>query len=401
LRGIAIALVLLVHFGARILPESASGEWVLAFCRSGWCGVDLFFVLSGFLITGILLDTRDSPGYYRKFFARRMLRIFPLYYGVLLVVFVVLPLVAPGVVDARVREHQAWLWLYVSNYLGVFEGAEPLRGTTLNFAHFWSLAIEEQFYLCWPFIVSLAGRRHLHRVCWTMVAVAVPLRWGACEWIGPFAPYYLTPCRVDTLACGALAAIAVRSWSVERLVWLSHRLIAVAVAPLTGLFIARRGLLHYDPIVAKLGYSLLAMLFAGLVILVYCRRDSRLAAGLRHGSLQELGRLSYGIYIFHGLFQVFLWQFADRIAAAAGNYATALVVYVTLCGGVAYACARISWPCEAAFLRLKRYVEYGGGSSDTARHRGGSKGGVERAAAAPTPERCSTQPVGEATLTRC
>ncbi len=359
LRGIAIALVILVHFGARIPADSAPADWIQAVCRSGWCGVDLFFVLSGFLITGILLDTRDSPGYFRKFFARRMLRIFPLYYGVLLVAFVALPLTAPHLVDSELSGRQLLLWSYLSNFGSLAEGAEPWRGELLNFAHFWSLAIEEQFYLCWPFVVWAAGRRRLATVCWVLIGVALPLRWGAHHWIGEFAPYYFTPGRVDTLACGALGAIAVRSYPAEQIVPVARRMMLFAAVPLVGMFVARQGLLHYDLLVTTLGFSLLAVMFTGLVLMTHCRRETRWASTLRHPVLQELGRVSYGIYIFHGLFQTLLWRLADPIASAAGSYLTALVVYVTVTGGFAYVCALLSWPFEAAFLRLKRFVEYG------------------------------------------
>lgn len=358
LRGIAIVLVLLVHFGARIPPDSVPSQWIQALCRSGWCGVDLFFVLSGFLITGILLDTRDAPGYFRKFFARRMLRIFPLYYGVLFVAFVLLPLVAPRLADSDLQDQQFWLWSYLSNFTSLTEGAEPWRGELLNFSHFWSLAIEEQFYLCWPFVVWTAGRRRLALVCWGLIVVALPLRCGAHHLIGPFAPYYFTFGRIDTLACGALGAIAVRSYSAEQIVPIARRLMFFAGVPLAGLFVARQGLLHYDLPVATIGFSLLAAFFTGLVLLTHCRRDTRWGAGMRHPVLQELGRVSYSIYIFHGLFQTLLWRLADPIAAAAANYLTAVVVYVTITGGFAYVCALLTWPYEAAFLRLKRLFDY-------------------------------------------
>ena len=358
LRGIAIVLVLLVHFGARIPADSFPAEWIQALCRSGWCGVDLFFVLSGFLITGILLDTRDTPGYFRKFFARRMLRIFPLYYGVLFVSFVLLPLAAPQFVDSHLQDQQAWLWSYLSNFASLAEGSEPWRGELLNFAHFWSLAIEEQFYLCWPFVVWAAGRRRLAMVCWVTIAVALPLRWGAQHFIGPFAPYYLTFGRIDTLACGALGAIAVRSYSAEQIAPIARRLMFFAGVPLAGLFVARQGLLHYDLPVTTIGFSLFAAFFAGLVLHTHCRRQTRWAAFMRHPVLQELGRVSYSIYIFHGLFQTLLWRLADPIAAAAANYLTAVVVYVTITGGFAYVCALLTWPYEAAFLRLKRLFDY-------------------------------------------
>lgn len=358
LRGIAIALVMLVHFGMRIEPDSGASEWVWALCRTGWCGVDLFFVLSGFLITGILLDTRSDEGYYRKFFARRVLRIFPLYYGVLLTVFVGLPVLAPGMIDAGLQSKQGFLWAYVSNFISIREGAEPWRGTTLNFAHFWSLAIEEQFYLFWPLVVYRAGRLRLKRLCVALIVVALPLRMLAHEWIGPFAPYYLTPCRIDTLAWGALAAVWMRLHSRDEMIACGKRLIACTAPCLAGLFFWRGGLIHFDPVVTGFGFSLLAACFTGVLVLVYCVPQSRWCAPLRGRFLQSLGRYSYATYVFHGLLQVWLWGFAEGFRATAGNYFAALLLYVLFCGGVSYACARLTWPLEVACLRLKRHFEY-------------------------------------------
>jgi peptidoglycan/LPS O-acetylase OafA/YrhL len=358
LRGIAIALVMLVHFGMRIPPDSPAGEWVWALCRSGWCGVDLFFVLSGFLITGILLDTCDDEGYYHKFFARRVLRIFPLYYGVLFVVFVALPLLAPETLDRDLQSKQWYLWTYVSNFISIHEGAAPWRGTSLNFAHFWSLAIEEQFYLCWPFVVHWAGPRRLKRLCLVLIVLALPLRLLAHSWIGPFAPYYLTPCRVDTLAWGALAAVWVRTYSREELIVYGRRLVWLSAPCLAAIFVWRRGLVHIDPVVTGFGFSLLAAGFTGVVVLIHCAPQSPWNRPLRGGVLQSLGRFSYATYVFHGLLQVWLWDFAEGFQTVIGSYFPALALYVLFCGCVSYGCARLTWPLEAACLSMKRCFEY-------------------------------------------
>ncbi|HZJ61945.1 MAG TPA: acyltransferase [Kofleriaceae bacterium] len=148
-RGLAILLVLAHNLSpfesTRRLIDLSAG---LTF-DFGWVGVQLFFVLSGYLISGILLDTRGAPGYYRAFFGRRVLRIFPLYYGVLFLCLVLLPVLglAPDALLAD-RRHSVWLWTYLINW------AEPLGAAIAVFPHFWSLAVEEQFYLVWPFVVS-------------------------------------------------------------------------------------------------------------------------------------------------------------------------------------------------------------------------------------------------------
>src|SRR5206468_651405 len=154
LRGLAILLVIAFHTLRVTGKEGLIGRFGAAIQDSGWIGVDLFFVLSGFLITGILLDSLGKPGYFRNFFARRTLRIFPLYYAVLTVSLFLVPALIglqrlPELYH-RLLENQLWLWTYAANYLQA-TGRHTLPG----FGHFWSLAIEEQFYLLWPFVVYL------------------------------------------------------------------------------------------------------------------------------------------------------------------------------------------------------------------------------------------------------
>jgi peptidoglycan/LPS O-acetylase OafA/YrhL len=156
-RGLAILLVLLYHFVAQTTATNrleAAVNWALGY---GFLGVDLFFVLSGFLITGILYDSRADPGYFRTFYMRRVLRIFPLYYAVLAVVFFGVSLLPAlrGSEIAGLREHQAWAWLYGINVYLSIQG-----GWVLSYIeHFWSLAVEEHFYFIWPLVVWLLGAR--------------------------------------------------------------------------------------------------------------------------------------------------------------------------------------------------------------------------------------------------
>ena len=140
-RGLAIALVVASHVTT----------WPPA--TQGWIGVDLFFVLSGFLITGILADSRNVIGRARAFYVRRALRILPLYYGVLVTLFVVIPILHP----LHTQEYQTlareqwWYWTYLQNWR--IASAHSIDGGSLVW--FWSLAIEEQFYLIWPVTLVL------------------------------------------------------------------------------------------------------------------------------------------------------------------------------------------------------------------------------------------------------
>ncbi|HEX6051682.1 MAG TPA: acyltransferase, partial [Gemmatimonadaceae bacterium] len=164
-RGLAVALVLVCHVAWDFSSPSYMERGLIEVARAGWIGVDLFFVLSGFLITGILLDTRGGPKYFRHFYVRRTLRIFPLYYAILVGVFVITPLVA-ATRDRRwftdIVDQQGWFWTYTSNVFLAVTGRWEQTGIL---GHFWSLAVEEQFYLIWPAVVLLLSPRQLRTAC--------------------------------------------------------------------------------------------------------------------------------------------------------------------------------------------------------------------------------------------
>jgi len=150
-RGLAIVLVMFRHMSLKQMGQSPTAPLldrvVHAVASFGWVGVDLFFVLSGFLITGILLDAKGKPGAFSRFWKRRALRIFPLYYAACAFLFFVLPHIgyfARDPATARLVHYQVWYWLYGVNVLEVLHGG---LATPLNTAHFWSLSVEEQFYL--------------------------------------------------------------------------------------------------------------------------------------------------------------------------------------------------------------------------------------------------------------
>ncbi len=141
----------------------------------GWMGVQLFFVLSGFLITRILLETRRSPEYFRSFYSRRALRIFPLYYATLIFLFLLLPALGqtPSVLAEDMPfSRQVWLWAYLSNWTG----PRGLGGGSPPVFHFWSLAVEEQFYLLWPLVVLFCTPKRLMQVCGGVVLASLLCR---------------------------------------------------------------------------------------------------------------------------------------------------------------------------------------------------------------------------------
>src|SRR5512137_513909 len=361
MRGVAVLMVLAFHF-LHVDGEGGAAERVLlSASRSGWAGVDLFFVLSGFLITGILLDARGAPGYFRAFYARRVLRIFPLYYAYLAVLFLAVPLLLPTL-DVK-AETQGWLWTYLGNVLFAREGgfhASPYTG------HFWSLAVEEQFYLAWPLVVWVLPRRALAAACLALVAGAFALRWGIHRTtFNATAAYVLTPCRMDALAMGALAAVAAREpgwWPVLRRA--APWVLAAAAAAVGATWAVRGAFFGGDPQVQVWAFTPLAAGFAALLVLaVDAPREAALSRVLRARPLAVAGRYSYGLYVLH--YPIFLALEAAGISAAVladatGAWWAGVAGFVALAGAVTLAAALLSWHLlERPFLAWKDLVPYG------------------------------------------
>ena len=208
IRGIAIIWVVLHNATAMPFAPASRGWHVLPLlAQPGWIGVQLFFALSGFLITAGLLDSRGSPHFFRDFYAKRALRIVPLYYTVLFVLLVLLPWLArpPAPFSSA---HQAPLWFFAANWV---------ESLPYGFAHFWSLAVEEQFYLLWPLVVVGLAPRGLLRACLWIAAGALLLRGALAAYgVASWTLYVNTACRMDALALGAPAPAYCASLSCAR-----------------------------------------------------------------------------------------------------------------------------------------------------------------------------------------
>jgi peptidoglycan/LPS O-acetylase OafA/YrhL len=346
LRGLAVLLVVVFHiYLAEPLPAQPIPRLLNTATRIGQTGVDLFFVLSGFLITGILYDTKSSSRYFLNFYGRRTLRIFPLYYGVLLAAFVLLPRFF-GYREAG--EGSVWLWTYTTNL--------PASFTTDwgPFGHFWSLAIEEQFYLVWPLVVYAFRRETLLRVCLGCVALAVVARLVA-ESSG-FSVYTFTLCRLDSLTVGAWIALAARGprgmtdWPRRALRWA-----AVCAAALAPLYLVQSQVGGSWVQVVK--YTIKAFLYGALlVIAVRARRGSWAGRFFHLGPLRALGKYSYGLYVYHP----FLVTLVGRHFLPGPLSPGLMAVKLSLIFGASCAAAWLSWHLyEKHFLILKKYFEYG------------------------------------------
>jgi peptidoglycan/LPS O-acetylase OafA/YrhL len=357
-RGLAILLVMVNN----LYPEKPSiplDRWVEAASNAGWMGVDLFFVLSGFLITGILLDTRTGPRYFRNFYARRALRILPLYYGFLLVVLALTASGAIGTAPERALflHRQSWYWTYMVNVMTSWKGPwEAVFGT----GGFWSLAVEEQFYLVWPVIVLLLPRRGLVALCLAMVVASAALRlvWLRAD-LSSLAMYQLTPARMDTLAIGALLAVAVRTRSAHAsLVRWAGPVLPLSVGLLLAMAAWRHGLSAEDFVVQTIGYSLIALMFGALMVrVVLGGSDRRLARAFQRPTLRFLGRYSYGIYVFQGPVMLLMearLPFVRGLPTVMGSHVPVALGVFLLASVGSIAAAVLSWHWyESRFLRLK------------------------------------------------
>ncbi len=352
-RGTAILLVLSLHFFAGV-PSPGIGNAVRRIASSGWIGVDLFFVLSGFLITNILLRTKHERRYFRNFYMRRTLRIFPLYYGVLFVSFVVLPLTSAGehMHIGDFTRTQGWLWSYCSNVLlSMRNDWMVLSIRHMTFGHFWSLAIEEHFYLIWPAVVLFVSTRTLLKVCLGGIALAVAFRlalYGDPRWT--VAACIFTPCRIDAPLAGAALAVAMNLKVANIQRWCL--IIGTSCACYMAGVILRDGSLYATaPKIQTIGLTLVAGLFASMLgYLLHSRYLQRLMSAR---ALCFFGTYSYGLYVFHWLlFPTFQGSLNPEGSLGGALRVSAVVLSISICASVA------SYHVyERPFLRLKRLFE--------------------------------------------
>lgn len=341
LRGLAIGLVLLHHcFGPAF--------------SFFWIGVDLFFVLSGFLITRILLDSVNEKKYLLNFYGRRVLRIFPLYYACLAVLFFIAPQVFRSTADELryLFNHQGWYWTYMQNWLIVRDGYAPGRSMILS--HFWSLAIEEQYYLVWPFLVLVFRGRKLLWLTLVLIVAAMAVRLSG-HYHNP--GYYVsTFTRVDSLLVGALLVLLLQHYR-EKVVRYLAILMPVLGILLVGGLAWFRNPDYSNPFYVKAGYTLLALFFAGLVVLCLDTRMNWFRKIMSLRPLIFLGKYSYGLYVFH--FPVY-WLCRDAFLQQLSRFihqdALAKVGAAGLCVLLTTGLALLSFHLlEKPFLRLKRY----------------------------------------------
>ena len=380
LRGVAILLVLMIHFymngGSNVAegPISGStrafGSLVTKVAMAGATGVPLFFVLSGFLITGILLDSRRNPNYFKAFYMRRFLRIFPLYYSTLCIILFILPSLLTFAADAQgVVSRQVWLWTYLSNTPWAGGGFQALAGSPgggwdadglFRLGHFWSLCVEEHFYILWPLVVYSSTDRGLATICIGGFTASVAL--GIMHSMPGCHPLlnWTTLTTMHGLFVGSLIALGLRVESINHFLAKHTGKAAMTFGMVfmgTIFFPGRlRGVWWWafcQPIYA---------LFYGALLIEALSAKGRLASILESSFLCKFGKFSYGIYVIHMVFQPTFercFGHAYLLSPRFGHPWIGQLVFYALSISSSYLLAVASWHLlEKHFLSLKRFFEY-------------------------------------------
>lgn len=331
LRGIAVLAVVLYHCHPRL-----EGTWIYSASLWGWTGVNLFFVLSGFLITSILLESREKPHYFRNFYGRRVLRIWPVYVLVLIVVY----LNAPWFVGATIADAvKTAPWLaYIFFVQNLFHLALPPAVSPT-----WSLAIEEQYYFLWAPTVRFLTRPWMLATALGAALVASPLlRHANLHWMTPTN----TLIHLDGIACGSLLALALHTVKLSRRAWLFIGLGGLVTGLLAaGTFAGGTAFLD----------SALTVGFGGgiLAVIASTGADNPLNAALRRGPLAYYGRISYGLYMIHISVFIYFGWFDARMDHYGMRGNLAIVGFRLAAATLA---ASVLWyGFESQILKLKRF----------------------------------------------
>jgi peptidoglycan/LPS O-acetylase OafA/YrhL len=358
LRGIAVLLVFFHHYGAGAHSSAPLVRAVGTLFKVGWAGVDLFFVLSGFLITGILVDTLNDIGYYRNFYARRALRIFPVYY--LLCGASVLAGLYFGV---HWTPAHLWFLVYLGNPACIIWPQLLPALLPIHLTHLWSLSIEEQFYCVWPWTIrKLRDSSRIIAGSCALIVFAFLGRLGFFAmrghgWTGDW-PYLFILCRMDALAVGALIAVLVRGTQKKRLLKLAPAGFLVSGIALVLLFVVRHTASGMDAGISVFGISLLAAFF-GSVLLMALVEGSLTERFLSLKSLRFLGRYSYGLYLYHVPLQPLLQGLQPYFTASTHSAFVGglLFVFISLLVNVLVAVASFHF-FEAPIMKLKSKFRY-------------------------------------------
>ncbi len=340
-RGLGIFFVMLAHY----FPSLFIGSWIF---------MEMFFVMSGFLITGILIDAKGKSGYYTKFMGRRIVRVFPVYYVFLAIMMFLIP--SSWLDMSYYREHQAWFWLYGQNWLYAMEGWPAVKGMH----HLWSLAIEEQFYIVWPLVVLAFSNKGLIRFCLALFVFSLIFRNTGMDmgFVMPF-PYVATLGRMEGLVLGAIIAVLARTDRAFLEKW-AFPVTVISGAVMIMLFVFAGTMMFQDPVHYMFNYTVVDIFFAGMITMTLC--DGQLKNFrkiLNHPVFVRLGVLSYCLYITHYPIQnIVEYNFLEKLQAPlGGSYSAAKLACVGISVVLTFAVTYIFHKLiELPFWKLRRYI---------------------------------------------
>jgi peptidoglycan/LPS O-acetylase OafA/YrhL len=372
IRALAILMVFLDHFGG----GSHGGHFLQVVNQIrlyGWLGVDIFFVLSGFLITGILFDTRFDSHYFKRFFLRRSVRIFPIFYLVVLLLLILTP-----ILHYHLRAGHLLFLIYLGNFIGNYDFSyynfiSPVhQSMRFNVAHFWSLCVEEQFYMFWPLVVWLVkDRLRLIRVSVGIIIATCLLRALMLHFFGPTLTERWVvrslPFRLDSLVIGGVLALLLRGPNADA--WQRRCRALFFISLLATVTVFRTG--GYDHYwFPTIGFTLIALCSAGLVGMTI-RTGSVSFRVFNRKPFRTLGKYSYGFYVYHDIFG---WTWIQVLVFLMVHlHSIPLAGFLALSGNfvATFFIAKFSYDLfEVRFLRLKRRFEY---DSELAAHRHASQ----------------------------
>ena len=302
IRGYAIIAVMIYHFTIGFQQSASLNEWeqgLALLLNVFWMGVDLFFVMSGFLITSLLCRDVNNSHYYQRFYIRRFLRIFPLFYALLFVLTILLPWLSEGFSEktALFQENSIWFWTYLVNWRIAYVGDfELFQG-----GYMWSLAVEEQFYLIWPLIIKW-GRDRLVQICGGLFAFGLAVKIGMVIYgTTGTALYTSTFTHMDALLLGSVLAVLKGEGDFStRLVRHLGALALCAIAVLVGLILVE-GKLGFEYVsVSAIGLPAIALIGAYILVKgVSVSPEHRLTRVLQNRVVMYFGKLCYGLYLLH------------------------------------------------------------------------------------------------------
>jgi peptidoglycan/LPS O-acetylase OafA/YrhL len=362
IRGLAIVMVLIAHFATLLEVFLKNyypfiGPIITKLALAGLMGVDLFFVLSGFLITGILLDTKGTERYFTNFYARRFLRIFPLYYGVLFLLFFVLPkCISFDAAATEISANQWWLWAYLTNFPG-----HPVLDNSKIFllGHFWSLAVEEHYYLVWPVVVYSCSNQRLKKICVLGITFSITAGILSSLFHGSVFPFlgWSTISFSGGLMLGALCALIARDENgLARFAPYSKKMISLFGMLFFVLSMMPRRM-HVDIIIHYISWVFFVFILVAALTTNPHKRNY-LAEFFTMSIMKVLGKISYGLYVYHFILLPFFEKYYNPIEwmRYIESPLIVAVLFFVLTIGSSFALSWISWHVyEKQFLKLKKH----------------------------------------------